>query len=1711
MRIKLLGPVEVEQNGIPVRIGGPQQRRILALLVIHRRHSVSSDRLIDALWADGEAPDGATRSMRTYLSRLRVVLPEGSIITSRSGYTLDPDRLTIDLDDFDALLRAAETTSPDVAAERYESALALWRGPPFGEFTDEWWATAESTRLIEQRLCAEEGLATSLASSGRHAVAIPLLQRTVAEQPLRERPVLLLTHSLRATGRRSEALRVVRAFRTRLAETTGLDPSSELVALESSVLADDDVTSQARPVRGYIVHDIIGEGAHGRVYEATQPGTDRRVAIKMIRPDRANSTDFVRRFEAEARLVARLEHPHIVPLYDYWREPGGAYLVFRLLTGGSARDAVVSGGPWSLHRVSGLVEEIGGALISAHAAGVAHNDVKAANVLLDATGAAFLTDFGIAVSGDDPRMAEAAQSVDLADLAWLVWELLTGSTTPTGRSSFTSRNRNSAPPSLVSRMVDPPAGIDALLAHAATVDSQVRSVAEFVLGWRAATGYREGVHPALTSSDRRAADSSRRRAARRLTLATSAGINPYRGLRPFDEADSDAFHGRDDVIDDLVTTLESTSLVTVIGASGSGKSSVVRAGLIPRGRDDGAVVASMVPGDDPLRALTVAWSEIATSDVTPVDAPALIIALTDVARRFGRLLIVVDQLEECWTRASEERRGSFLDVLAAAIDNPEADIRVVTTVRADILDRLLEHPRLGPMVGRGAIVLPPLSPAGLAAAVVTPAERVDVWFEDGVAAELIAEAARNPGSLPMLQFALTELYDRRVDGVIGQPALQALGGLAGAIGRRAEEVFGQLDGEQQANARDLFARLVAPGRGLPDTRRRARLADLSAEMRSVADHFVGTRLLVIDSDPATREATLELAHEALITRWDRLDEWVADDRRWLEQVQHLSAAARGWDDGGRSDGELYRGARLEAAIEAIDGEGRAVSPLEQEFVDGGRVARDEELITAQRTSRRLRRRLVAVGVMLVVALVAGTVAFVQRRDATESARQALAAERAALIESLVGRIGALRGTQRDTAALLAVEAFRLSDTPRTRSALLATFTDDERFFDAHHFAGDRGTSGIVMPDGASAYLTAQDGTVHPYDLDEGTLGPPLPTVGEGDQLPVLAASADGDRLVIAARSDPAAGPSTVGVVDTASGTLVYPPTSVDGSVVSAAFLPGDRLALAIGEAGDVVVADATNGSEEARIDGVDIEPDEVIWTLDPGVGGRGRVLRRPTVVGVADDQLMVGSADGSLRVFDASTLTQLQVLERPAETVSTLRPLADGTIVTSGRFGFARFDATTGDAIWESSEFSRCMNVALDEAAGLVYCGDPYGRLEARDLSTGAVVRRLDAQNGSSGSLWLAHRAAELVSFGRDEPVVSRWRLDGSGPITDVVAPGWTPTEFDIAGNMILVERGDLESDTYRIGFVDRSTGAVTELDGPAFASWTTSGSMFGFWRDETGAPVFSERALAGGVPDGDMEVTDVVLERPDDIADAVIGSGKERMLIRYDKRPGDSLATFDPDTLTYGATIEVDGLVSWAVNRTGDRVVAGTSSGVIVYDGNTRNVLGTLGDPDLRAVVVTATDQLFVGSLGGELTQHDLSTLEPLRTLGGGRGLLFGGAGTADGSLLATTSGDRVAALYDVASGTQLGGPIEIAADEHNAVHLSPDGRWLIVGGQPAAYEDVVGFDAAEQHGMQIWDLDPGAWIRAACAVAGRDLTREEWTAHIGDLAPFHSTCSEL
>jgi len=363
----------------------------------------------------------------------------------------------------------------------------------------------------------------------------------------------------------------------------------------------------AAGVRGVELGELIAEGSFGAVYLATQPSVGREVAVKVVRPELADDPEFIRRFEAEAQIVARLEHPHIVPLYDYWREPGGAYLVMRFVRGGTAEQALQRGDA-DLDFVTKVVQQVGGALAAAHESGVLHRDVKPSNILLDARGDTYLTDFGIAIDVDTgdgaagsvgsplyvaPEQAAGGQvdgRSDLYSLAVVVFELLTGQPPLVADSveELLQAKAMAVPISLTLLRQDLPVQVSEVLAQAlsAAPDARQGSVVEFANSFLSASA------PATSSSSATPTASAPVGARSTVVRAEVEVPNPFRGLRAFGEADAGAFYGRDQLTAELVDAVAERRFVTVVGASGSGKSSVVRAGLLPQLRA-GAVEESL--------------------------------------------------------------------------------------------------------------------------------------------------------------------------------------------------------------------------------------------------------------------------------------------------------------------------------------------------------------------------------------------------------------------------------------------------------------------------------------------------------------------------------------------------------------------------------------------------------------------------------------------------------------------------------------------------------------------------------------------------------------------------------------------------------------------------------------------------------------------------------------------------------------------------------------------------------------------------------------------------------------------------------------------------------------------------------------------------------------------------------------------------------------
>jgi WD40 repeat protein len=1136
--------------------------------------------------------------------------------------------------------------------------------------------------------------------------------------------------------------------------------------------------------------------------------------------------------------------------------------------------------------------------------------------------------------------------------------------------------------------------------------------------------------------------------------------SPYPGLASFGLHDADLFFGREDVVEQCIGLLGGARFVAIVGASGSGKTSVALAGVAPRLGD----VVIVRPGPEPSRSMAAA-------------------GLADRQEA----VLVVDQLEELVILCRDpEERAAFVD---AVLGHPGG---LVVTVRADLYGEFGSFPELARQLASSQVLLGPLGTPDLLRAVNEPARHCGLAIEEGLAEVISAELGDAPGALPLLGHALREAWLRREGRTITLAGYRASGGVRSAIGATADRALAALDDSGRAVARQILLRMVELRSDGDDARRWVAIDELArldpVKAQDVLRMLVTSRLLVADGDQIT------LVHEALLRAWPRLGEWITEERASLLARQELRWAAQRWEAGGRSDSDLYRGRRLDAAVELATEE--HLARFEGEFIEASRAQRAREQAEARRRTRRLRVLAAVSSFLAVAALTVGAIAVVQRNEArdaravadasaiaaddaaaaAEDERAAAdAAARSAQIEALVGRAESLRVTQRDAAALLAVEAFRLEDNARTRSALLSTFTQDDGFLDAHRFHSDLGGSGIVTPDDA-AYVVDPNGRLRAYDLQTGHRGESFPELLSGaHSFSALDVTRSGDAIAQVAFRVLERASATLGVFETGTRALRFAPVPLMDSVNGVAFTAdGKHLAISLGEDGRLLVVDAMTGSTVADVPGIPALPGDSTF---------------PRLALVGTD-LVIASGDGSLRVFDGTSFELRRTIPAPRDPSVVIRDVGDGTAIVAGLQTLARIDIGTAEERWRHPAPETCVNVTVVASRSTIYCGNPYGRLEERDLTTGLVLRELDAQNGNSGDLYPARQGTELVSFSDNEPVVSRWRLDGSGPLTRVIAPGWDAFLFSPDGTKLTVERGVFPAG-YESQVVDVETGRVVrDLQGVSPPSWLDDDTIGGAIVNDDGAVELAHVELAGGAVVRDGIVLDRVPE------EALIESTKSKVLLRYADGTGSEIAVFDPATGAIGPRVRVEGAFSMAISRKGERFAAGGWDGVIVYDGLTGQEVGAIPNSTNSGVFITPADQLFVSSIGGELTQYDLATLTPIRTFGGSRGYVQRLFGSLDGTTIVTNGGDRSVTLFDVASGVRLGSPLAVADEVLNHIALSPDGKRLAV-------------DSSE--GVQIWDLEPSHWTDAACRVAGRNLTREEWDTNIGALAPYRASCPDL
>ncbi|HYN86874.1 MAG TPA: BTAD domain-containing putative transcriptional regulator, partial [Ardenticatenaceae bacterium] len=543
--------------------------------------------------------------------------------------------------------------------------------------------------------------------------------------------------------------------------------------------------------------------------------------------------------------------------------------------------------------------------------------------------------------------------------------------------------------------------------------------------------------------------------------------NPYKGLRAFGRADDGDFFGREAFAERLLVAVKTHSLVAVIGASGSGKSSVIQAGLLPRlegvahadcGGGQKTVVAVFRPGASPYAALAFPLASLGHPEV---DGESLRGKARTLAERLHRgdmelrevicqirwqhpdaseMVLVADQLEELYALCpSADTRRQFLNMLLGVVAEPEGSprdsvphlrVRLVLAMRADFMGQALAYRPFADALEAATLILGPLKRDELAQAIEQPACERGVAFESGLVARILEDVGDEPGNLPLLQFALTQLWSLSEQRRLTHATYDKIGGVQGALARHADEVYEKLDGAEHDLARRLFLQFVQPGNGTEDTRRVATRAELGEECWLLARRLADARLVVTGQNAAGEE-TAEIAHEALIREWGRLREWIDSDRQFRVWEEGLRAVRRQWEASARDDGALLRGAALHTAEQWLLERDRELSSGDRDYIEASLNLHDRE-----RARRHRSRRLLFGG--LVAGLIAALFLSV---TATSAWRGAETQRQAAVASRLAAQALSLLDSQRyDLALLLSIQSQRIADSLEARSSLLAVLS-----------------------------------------------------------------------------------------------------------------------------------------------------------------------------------------------------------------------------------------------------------------------------------------------------------------------------------------------------------------------------------------------------------------------------------------------------------------------------------------------------------------------------------------------------------------------------------------------------------------------------------------------------------------------------------------------
>jgi DNA-binding SARP family transcriptional activator len=1136
-----------------------------------------------------------------------------------------------------------------------------------------------------------------------------------------------------------------------------------------------------------------------------------------------------------------------------------------------------------------------------------------------------------------------------------------------------------------------------------------------------------------------------------------ASLCPYPGLRAFGPDDADVFFGREADAESVLERLSPGAVVTIAGASGTGKSSLLLAGVLPRLRARGRHVEVVRPGSGGIDSLRGA------------DTRSNVLA--------------IDQAEEL-QGVTDAQREAFAETARAFLDGGGM---IVVTARSDALDRLRALPLIGDAIGRGVYLLGPLSAVAYREAIEEPARHAGLTLEPGLVELAVRDAGDRASTLPHLSHALQETWARREGSTLTVDGYRASGGIPGAIAQSAERVFRSLPPEEQEICRSLMQRLLDRGADGTSTRRRVPADPLLADARRrrVLEQLTMARLVTLDGD------SVVIAHEAVATAWPRLDAWLEEDAESARTLRAVESAAAAWHAAGRDDDDLLRGARLHSALDWRDAAHPDLTGIEEDLLNASVDREQRELQDLSTRAARDRKRNRVLGgalggaaILLVAAVVAGGIAFVRGQEAAVSAEDTRT-------EALVATSLALRPSDRELGALLAAEAYRRwPDDARVRSALFGTVTGAQGLVDIHRLADVVASAMAVIPGTGTAVRVAEvsaDATkieivdpssanvVRSFDVDLPRFPPQF-----GRNL-----SVSGDGTVAAIQTgryiDPADTESCcwnqLTFIDLASGE-VLPGSQLLKMRTSAVIDLGEDGSVAYLQhppTGALIAVDTRTGEVRASSPGA----------FDDYTGFESSASTTGPVVD--GDRVSMGTGD-HIDVFDRETLGIRHTIPLGGDVqTQTLGSDGAGGLLVSTADQLVRVRIDTGVVEWRRplGSAGACYGLLVTPRATIA-CSSYVGVTEY-ELATGLPTgRALEMQLDSVPDIGVLDDTTLLVSS-LFNSFWDRWRIDGSGAGSRVLAPGSILT-------------------------------AGPDREGMSVAAQPAAGGPVQLWDLEVDAPAGTEAdgllLLGGGIVDrwdegvghrlentatGDIYPYRIP-ELPADFQVIPGGLGRpgfasfESQLVAFDPATGDVVGEpmVVPDgrvdwVLSASATADESRVAfTWYNLETGDRETA-------VFDLQT-------GDLVVRGLV-GVDETLIIGqnelvAVTDETVQRvALDTLEPRSSLPRATGGSQAMDVSLDGRTLLIVGHNNRLTLYDLTRDIVLGGPIVSGLVGVRGGYLTSDGETLVV---------------ASRDGIQLWDLIPEHQALAACDLAGRELSAQEWATYFPG-EPQAATCAEL